>query len=93
MEEDRGAQRDEKTPSEAMFSNKGGPSLLVTQHGLFVSISQTAKDKYMHRKCTTKAIAFKPAIEFYIPNTAAEDVMRHSRCFTAKKRKRRGPHP
>lgn len=45
------------------------------QHGLLVSISQTATQIYAE-KCTTKAIAFKIAIEF--PNTAPKE----KRCYS-----------
>lgn len=38
------------------------------------------------QKCTTKPIALKPAIEFCSPNTADEEALCHSRCFTTKKK-------
>lgn len=70
---------------------KETPSILVTLHGPLVSKPLNATQIYA-QKCTTKPIALKPAIEFCSPNTADEEALCHSRCFTTKKEKLR-THP
>lgn len=52
-------------------------SILKTQHSLLVSKPLTATQIYA-QKCTTKPIAFKPAIGFPSPNTAAEEAVCYS---------------
>lgn len=64
---------------------KETPSMLVTQHGPLVSKPLNATQIYA-QKCTTKLIALKPAIEFSSPNTADEEAVCHSRCFTTEKK-------
>lgn len=61
------------------------PSILVTQLGPLVSKALNATQIYA-QKCTTKPFALKPAIEFSSPNTADEEAVCHSRCFTTKKK-------
>lgn len=64
---------------------KETPSMLVTQHGPLVSKPLNATQIYA-QKCTTKLIALKPAIEFSSPNTADEEAVCYSRCFTTEKK-------
>lgn len=64
---------------------KETPSIATTQLGPLVSKPLNATQIYA-QKCTTKPIALKPATAFSSPNTADEEDVRHSRCFSTKKK-------